>query len=82
MPFTIERVTDELAARRWHAVDAATGAADHVGLPAEPLQELLPLLSGVHAGEVVEFWLGTSGGSPWRSRGSGYRCWTTTPRPP
>ena len=60
----IESVTDEDAARSWHAVDAATRAADHVGLPADPLEELLPLLAGEAEGDRVELWLGRADGSP------------------
>lgn len=60
----IDSVSDEGGARLWHAVEAATRAADHVGLPADPLEELLPLLAGACEGECVELWLGLVDGFP------------------
>lgn len=60
----IERVADEDGVRAWHAVDVASHAADHVGLPADPVEEVLPLLAGDPAGWRVELWLGLAGGVP------------------
>ncbi len=54
----VEAVRTEPAAVRWQSVDAASRAVDHVGLPADPVEELLPLLAGPSADEQVELWLG------------------------
>jgi GNAT superfamily N-acetyltransferase len=55
-------VTDSTALRRWWRIDDATMSADHVGLPADPMVELLPALTGPIAGYGIELWLGMSGG--------------------
>lgn len=51
-------VTDEPGAGRWLTVVQAAQASDHDGLPADPVEEIVPQLSG-HAGdERTELWLG------------------------
>lgn len=64
MALTVSRVTVEPQLRQWHAVSAAAGDADHIGLPADPLQDLLPLLTGRTTGHLVEVWLGTTRDGP------------------
>jgi GNAT superfamily N-acetyltransferase len=56
------QVTDQTDLQRWWRIDDATMSADHVGLPADPIGELVPALSGRIAGYGVELWLGMSGG--------------------
>jgi GNAT superfamily N-acetyltransferase len=58
----IVRVTDETDLQRWWRIDDATMSADHVGLPADPMVELVPALSGPIAGYGIELWLGMSDG--------------------
>ncbi|MCU1672311.1 MAG: GCN5-related N-acetyltransferase [Frankiales bacterium] len=55
------RDLDDLTA--WHRVDGATFAADHVGLPADPLDELRPLLDPepIDGGERKVLLLGCDG---------------------
>jgi GNAT superfamily N-acetyltransferase len=60
----IERVCDVAAATRWHAVAEVTLAADHVGLPQDPLEGLLPSLQGEVDGDRIELWLGLADGAP------------------
>jgi len=58
----IVHVLDETDLRRWWRIDDATMSEDHVGLPADPIGELVPALSGPIAGYRIELWLGMSGG--------------------
>jgi GNAT superfamily N-acetyltransferase len=58
----IVHVTDDAELQRWCQLDDATMSADHVGLPADPMVELVPALSGPIAGYGIELWLGMSGG--------------------
>jgi GNAT superfamily N-acetyltransferase len=57
-------VKDPAALTAWHAIDAVTRQADHVGLPADPLEELTPLLDpdAPHGGERRLLRLGTVDG--------------------
>ncbi|MFN2540483.1 MAG: GNAT family N-acetyltransferase [Mycobacteriales bacterium] len=49
----------------FHAVEAAAMAHDHVGLPAEPLEEWLPFLDEPEiAGERVQLYVGREDGQP------------------
>lgn len=64
MDRTIRRVTGNADARDWYGVDAAAAATDHVGLPGDPLEELLPLLAGSSSDGRVELWLARAGGTP------------------
>jgi hypothetical protein len=41
----IVHVTDDAELQRWWRLDDATMSADHVGLPADPMAELVPALS-------------------------------------
>ncbi|HVA59522.1 MAG TPA: GNAT family N-acetyltransferase [Mycobacteriales bacterium] len=61
---TIGRVADRVSAEDWHRVVAASHRADYVALPADPVEELLPLLGGSAAGERVELWLGRVDAEP------------------
>jgi GNAT superfamily N-acetyltransferase len=54
----VERVTNHDAAVLWHEVNAAAMAADHVGLPAEPLEEVEERIRDADADKRVELWLG------------------------
>ena len=58
-------VEDAAALRAWHAIAVATHDADHVGLPADPLEELAPLLDPdlPHGGERKVLQLGRVDGS-------------------
>lgn len=62
MTLVIERVADVAGARRWHAVAEAALAYDFVGLPQDPVEELLPSLAGEVDGERIELWVGSDGG--------------------
>jgi GNAT superfamily N-acetyltransferase len=56
----IARVEDLDALRGYHAVEAAAMDHDFVALPADPFEELIPLLEGVpKAGELTELYLAT-----------------------
>jgi GNAT superfamily N-acetyltransferase len=55
-------VTDQTELQRWWQIDDATMSADHVALPADPIEELVPALSGPIAGYGIELWLAMSGG--------------------
>jgi GNAT superfamily N-acetyltransferase len=55
------QVTHEADLFRWWQIDDAAMAADHVGLPADPMAELLPALAGSMEGFDIELWLGVSG---------------------
>jgi GNAT superfamily N-acetyltransferase len=54
-------VTDETGLRDYHAVLAAAFESDFVALPADPIDDIRPGLSGSLNGERIEFWLGTTG---------------------
>lgn len=60
----VEPVTEIGALTAWHQVEAASHAHDHVGLPADPLDDRLPLLdsSRPDAGERTELRLGLVAG--------------------
>lgn len=60
----VQPVHDVEALRAWQAVDAASHDHDHVGLPADPIEERLPLLDPdtPHAGEITEMRLGVADG--------------------
>jgi GNAT superfamily N-acetyltransferase len=54
----MSRVRDEPGLRRWRSVTAASLAADHVGLPADPIDELRPALSGSYGDEEYQLFVG------------------------
>jgi GNAT superfamily N-acetyltransferase len=54
---SLTRVVDEAGLRHWHQIYQATEAYDYVALPADPIEELAPILTGPVAGEQVELWL-------------------------
>jgi GNAT superfamily N-acetyltransferase len=58
------RVVDEAGLRRWREVLVATEAHDYVELPADPIDDLRPDLSGPVGDKAVEFWLATDGQIP------------------
>jgi GNAT superfamily N-acetyltransferase len=58
---TFSQVADEAALHRYREIWAASFAADFDALPADPIDDYRPVLSGPVNGEDVEFWLGTSG---------------------
>jgi GNAT superfamily N-acetyltransferase len=58
----VVRITDAGELPRWWDIDDATMSTDHVVLPADPIEELAPALSGPIAGYDVELWLGMSAG--------------------
>jgi GNAT superfamily N-acetyltransferase len=58
----IVRITEASELSRWWDIDDATMSADHVALPADPIEELAPVLAGPVAGYDIELWLGMSGG--------------------
>lgn len=59
----LSRVADEDALAALHDVVAAAMDADYEGLPADPVEELLPLLSGDNGDSAVELWLGRLDGT-------------------
>jgi GNAT superfamily N-acetyltransferase len=58
----VVRITDTGELSRWWDIDDATMSADHVALPADPIEELAPALSGPVGGYDIELWIGMSGG--------------------
>lgn len=62
----VELVQDAAALKEWQAVSAQCWDHDHVGLPADPLEERLPELDPAtpRAGERQEFLLGLVGDRP------------------
>ncbi|MGB8650655.1 MAG: GNAT family N-acetyltransferase [Mycobacteriales bacterium] len=61
----IHPVEDLGTLRAFHAVEAATADHDYVALPADPIDELVPLLDGrPRAGDLTLLRLGTDGGTP------------------
>ena len=60
----IERVLDESMARVWHGVHEVVTPAEHPGLLADPLQELLAFLSDGTASERREYYVGFDGETP------------------
>jgi GNAT superfamily N-acetyltransferase len=58
----LHRVTREDDLPRWWRIDDAAMRADHVALPADPMSELVPALSGPVAGHEVELWLAVAAG--------------------
>jgi GNAT superfamily N-acetyltransferase len=62
---SVEPVLDRSALEAFHLVEAAAQDHDFVALPADPLEEWLPLLeTPERAGERVLLWLGRAGGEP------------------
>lgn len=57
----LARVVDEAGLRRWHDVRRLSFAADFVALPADPLEDIRPALSGPYNGQDVELWIATVG---------------------
>jgi GNAT superfamily N-acetyltransferase len=60
----MSRVRDEAGLRRWHSVTAASQDADHVGMPAYPIDELRPALSGSYGDEDFQLFVGDVDGVP------------------
>ncbi len=61
----IRKVVDVEALRAYHAVESAAYDHDFVALPADPFEELLPLLGAeVEAGDLTLLYVGTDGGLP------------------
>jgi GNAT superfamily N-acetyltransferase len=62
----MSQVKDPAALTAWHRIEAVTRQADHVGLPADPLEELVPLLDpdAPHDGERKLLRLGSVDGEP------------------
>jgi GNAT superfamily N-acetyltransferase len=58
------RVTDETGLRAYHGVLVAVFASDFLALPADPIEDIRPGLSGSLNGERIEFWWGTADGEP------------------
>ena len=62
---TVEPVLDRAALEAFHAVESAAMDHDFVALPADPVEEWLPLLhTPERAGERVLLWLARSDGEP------------------
>jgi GNAT superfamily N-acetyltransferase len=61
---TLRRVTDRADLVPWQRVMVASYAADHVWLPADPLEEQAPSLAGDVAGERFELWVAFDGELP------------------
>jgi GNAT superfamily N-acetyltransferase len=62
--WVITRVRDEESLRRWHAVVAASQGADFVGLPADPIDDSRPLVSGRCGDEEFALYVGAAAGTP------------------
>jgi GNAT superfamily N-acetyltransferase len=61
----IQQVQDLDALRRFHAVEAAASQHDYVALPADPFEELVPLLEAPEAaGNLVRMFVGLEGDEP------------------
>jgi GNAT superfamily N-acetyltransferase len=62
----IQPVEDREALTTWHRINAAVWATDHVGLPADPVEELAPLLDPTtpHGGERKLLRLGIDDAGP------------------
>ena len=60
----MSRVRDEVALRDWHAVSAASLAADFVALPVDPIEEFRPILTGRVGDEDIVLHLGVVAGTP------------------
>ena len=58
----LHRVTSEGDLPRWWRIDDAAMRVDHVALPADPMSELVPVLTGPVAGRDVELWLAVAEG--------------------
>lgn len=59
-PIEFTRVVDEEGLVRWHDVLRRSLAADFDALPADPLSDIRPGLSGSLTGDAIEFWLGVA----------------------
>jgi GNAT superfamily N-acetyltransferase len=59
-------VQDHAGLTHWHDIASATRAHDHTALPADPIEELAPLLDPAtpHGGERRELHLGCADGTP------------------
>lgn len=58
-------IRDEAALRQWHAVEVVANAADYEHLPADPIEDRLPLLAGEPAaGELTLLRLALKDGVP------------------
>jgi GNAT superfamily N-acetyltransferase len=60
----LARVADESALRRWHEIRRLSVDADFVALPADPIQDVRPALTGPYNGQHVELWVATASGDP------------------
>lgn len=58
------RVVDDDGLAGWHDVLRASLAADFDGLPADPVSDVRPGLSGLLGGESFEFWVGAAADQP------------------
>jgi GNAT superfamily N-acetyltransferase len=63
MPFTTSRVDTEAELRQCQEIIAACLDADFVALPADPIDDILPVLStGTLNGDPAEYWIGRADG--------------------
>jgi GNAT superfamily N-acetyltransferase len=62
--FELTRVADFAALQVWDGIAAAALRADFVALPADPVDDLRPALSGRLNGEDVQLWLAVAAGAP------------------
>jgi GNAT superfamily N-acetyltransferase len=60
----MSRVRDDAGLRDWHAVSAASLAADFVALPVDPIDEFRPILNGRVGDEDIALHLGVVAGTP------------------
>jgi GNAT superfamily N-acetyltransferase len=61
----IAQVVTRMDLEAFHAVDSAAMSHDHVGLPADPIEEYLPLLDRPErVGELVQLYVGRVGDEP------------------
>lgn len=62
MELTLEQVSDEGGARRWHALEARNVPVDHPGMVADPVEEVLQLATGTDGAERCTLYLGVADG--------------------
>lgn len=60
----LTRVVDESSLTGWHQVMAASNAADFQALPADPVDDIRPALTGLYNSEQVELWVGAVADEP------------------
>jgi GNAT superfamily N-acetyltransferase len=60
----MSRVRDEVTLQRWHRVVVATGEADFLGLPADPIEDSRPLVAGRCGDEDFALYVGELAGVP------------------